>query len=213
MSMFRRPPETDHKREGFTLLELVMVLAVLVVLASLAWPSVMRFLGEQEIAEQAHRVRMELTRTRVKAIDAGVVYQFRYEPGGRKYIVLPLERPETGNSTDGRLTTESSFEMQTVYGELSERCHFDHPRERSALTGVESPIPTERLSQQVLSLVPGGNGLSQVAFSPPIRFFPDGTADDGHLAILDDGERRVEVTVRGFTGTVRASEVHQEKRR
>ncbi|MEZ6065194.1 MAG: prepilin-type N-terminal cleavage/methylation domain-containing protein [Planctomycetaceae bacterium] len=205
-------------RRGFTLLEIGVVLAILVVLASLSWPALLRFVGERTIREQAHEVRVELANTRTKAIDTGLTYQFRFEPGGHRYIVLPNDRPEAesangsgaaggsgGGPTAVGLTAGTST-GPVVSRQLPERIHFEHPNSTSAVTGAMQPLTTERLPEEWLNLIPQSATLRDVGWSPAILFFPDGTSDDAALSLRDDDERQIDLTVRGLTGTVRAND-------
>ncbi|MEZ6057857.1 MAG: prepilin-type N-terminal cleavage/methylation domain-containing protein [Planctomycetaceae bacterium] len=201
---------TRHRR-AFTLLELVVVLAIIVVLAGLTWPSMLRYIREQEIREQAHAVRMALAGSRVKAIDTGLTYQFRYEPGGRRYIVLPYDLPESAatgsvgtgdNSAAQRGISSAVVEavLPTLTGQLPESCHFDWPLARNVVTNAEQQVATESLPQEWLSLFPDATQLQSTAWSQPILFYSDGTTDDNHLTILNELDRSIELSLRGLTG-------------
>jgi Tfp pilus assembly protein FimT len=212
-----QPTLRTSRRSAFTLLEITLALAVLVVLISLVWPAMMGYIAEQTIREQAHIVRVELSRARGRAIDTGLIYQFRYEPGGRRFVVLPMDRPDTaaGNTTDqaeAATATTTVVQVPVVSGQLPERCRFDVPLAVNAVTGVDTPAVTEQLPQEWLALVPDGALLQQTAWAPAIRFLPDGAADDASLTIVDDQDRRIEVWVRGFTGSVFAGPLKRETR-
>jgi len=204
-------------RRGFTLLEVLVVVTLIVILASMTFPSLMRYVRERQMREQAHAVRIQIAGARSKAIDYGLTYQFRYEPGGRKFVVLPHDRPDVGSgeqTSGGTLTTSSAATLprvQIVSGELAEPCRFEAPNSLDPRTRSDQPVYTERLPEEWLALIPNATGLRETVWSPAIRFFADGVADDGRLAIIDDDQRRIEVTVRGLTGTVQAGSLTQER--
>ncbi len=112
-------PRSNHARGGgFTLLELLVVVAILVLLASLVTPSVMDQLRRNHVAQAAESVREVISRSRTLALDAGIDYQFRYEPNGRQFVVLPLElEPSDSNSADGEARTAGYIRLA---GELDE---------------------------------------------------------------------------------------------
>src|SRR5207244_7163871 len=93
----RRPDQTArHARAGFTFVELMLVLALLLVASSLVVPPVLRLMADQPLKEAAERARSQLANVRLKALDSSVAWQFRFEPGGRRYLWMPLE-PSSGN--------------------------------------------------------------------------------------------------------------------
>lgn len=203
---------------GFTLLEVVIVLSIMVVLASLSWPAMLRYVRERAIREQAHVVRIELAGARIRAIDTGLVYQFRYEPGGRRFIVLPHDRPDIG-SGDGAADAGNaavaravSSGVEVVSGQLAEPCRFAVPTARNVVTHADQAVVTEKLPEEWLALVPDSNSLRETSWAPAICFYADGVCDDAKLSVTDSDDRRVDVHVRGLTGSVTTGRVEQERR-
>lgn len=219
----RQPASGQRRRIGtecrpaFTLLEVILVLTILVVIAGLSWPQLLRYLRERTIREEAHSVRVELNRARIKAIDQGLTYQFRFEPDGQRFVVLPYDRPDigAGSSLDPATGTASTSQptaiVPIVSGQLPKSCRFDVPKVANPTSGAEQRVWTEKLPDEWLLLIPDGNALRETSWGPPIRFFADGSADDGAVTILDDDRRRIEISVRGFTGTVQASPLVRER--
>lgn len=186
---------------GFTLLELLLVLAVLVTVVSLTWPSVVRYVREQDILEGAETTRAAAAGTRIKAIDTGLTYQFRYEPEGRRFVVIPFDPPETiaasSTVTDGSVST-----FPVLSGQLSEECRFVVP--------ADQPIVSEGLPPESFAGLPNAGELQAAAWGPPILFFPDGTAADATFGIVNEDELRLDLSVRGLTGTLSISPLRKE---
>jgi prepilin-type N-terminal cleavage/methylation domain-containing protein len=204
---------------GFTLFEILIVLSILVMLISLTWPSLLRYVRERGLREQAHAVRVELNNARMKAVDGGITYQFRFEPGGRRYIVLPDQPPAAEPSASGAQSSIVASPAQAITvtlpvlsATLAEPCTFDVPKVYDAVTRADQPVVTERLPEEWLTALPDGTALRETGWSPPIRFYSDGAAEDGMVTVIDDQRRRIEVTVRGLTGSVAASPLVQERR-
>lgn len=217
---FRLPLHDCRPRCGFTLFEVFLTLTILLVLASLTWPQLLRYIRERAIREQAHTVRVELNHARAKAVDQGLTYQFRFEPGGRKFVVLPYDRPDTGSGDEsGSATTASQPTTPTLTasvpilsGTIAEPCEFDVPLVRNQVTHADQAITTERLPEEWLNLLPDANSLRETSWAPAIRFYSDGSSDDGSVTVIDEDNRRIDISVRGLTGSVSAGPLQQERR-
>ena len=83
-------------RDGFTFAELLLVLALLLIVTGLVFPPVLRMMADQPLKEGAERARTKLANTRLKALDHSAAWQFRFEPGGRRYLWMPMEPIRSG---------------------------------------------------------------------------------------------------------------------
>jgi prepilin-type N-terminal cleavage/methylation domain-containing protein len=109
-------------KSGFSLLELIVVVALLSVFAAMVAPNVINQVRENEVAQAAESVREVIAEARSLAIDSGVDYQFRYEPNGQNFVVLPRElEPDDANSTDSDSNTGNYSRLS---GELDEGFHL-----------------------------------------------------------------------------------------
>lgn len=187
-------------RRGYTFIEVLLVLALLAVLAGIAWPSVVRFSNEQSIKDAAERVRTELDRTRFRAIDAGLAYQFRYEPNGRRFVAVPAER-EAAPVSDGSIG-EAAPTLPVISGEIVEGLTF------RPLPGA--PPVGEILSADWLAGVPDRSLLQQTQWSSPIYYRPDGTGTTAAFRVVDEKQRYVELSVRELTGMAAAGPLREE---
>src|SRR5262245_9272864 len=76
---------------GYTLFELLVVVAILATLVAPAWPALERFYLEYRVRQAGQLVQARLAGTRVHAVDTGFDYQFRFEPEGQRFLVLPYD--------------------------------------------------------------------------------------------------------------------------
>lgn len=187
-------------RRGYTFIEVLLVLALLAVLAGIAWPSVLRFSNEQAMKDAAEFVRAELDRTRFRAIDAGLVYQFRYEPNGRHFVAVPAERDTAPLQVGSIGQTQPT--LPVISGRISDGLTF------RPLPG--SPSVGQLLSADWLAGVPDGSSLQQIQWSSPIFFRPDGTGTTAAFRITDTNQRYVELSVRELTGMTTAGPLREE---
>lgn len=187
---------------GFTLLELMIVAAVMVMLTAIVTPSIVSMRREAWLAEQTDAVRELMTQARQFAVDEGIDYTFHYEVGGNHAVVLPAENEEDTSEA----TSESG---QSAIAEEYDRALLELPEELKIRTpeGVEEE--SESIDQKRFgSLV--GNQLEDKRWSKGIKFRFDGTSDDFELRVHDEDKLNCNVTLRGLTGSVRTTQVYTE---
>jgi type II secretory pathway pseudopilin PulG len=187
-------------RTAYTLIEILIVLAVFVFVAGITWPGVTRMYREAKLDRITEDVRVELAGTRIRAIDASFPYQFRYEPAGQRYLVITAQ---TGVSTGSQSESDTSDDPNTTsvkvrYDELPEGFQFRHPVDEH--TGSPSASFGDRLPQEWLAELPNALELSSVYWSPPITFYADGTGTDAVLDIINEDEQSRRISVRALTG-------------
>ena len=188
-------------RAGFTLLELLLVLAVLVTVASLSWPRMMRYIEENSLKQNVETVRRELAATRILAIKSGLTYQFRFEPTAQGFVILPFDRPEIV-ATDEKPT--SSTKVKTIVGHLSSDSQFEPATDKTGKS-----LGGQRLDDLWLALLKNGALYTETIWSQPILFRPNGESQDARLVIRDKVGNTIELTVRGLTGGVRVERMRR----
>lgn len=200
----RRAGLSFKLRSAFTLLELLLALAIIVTLATLSWPGLMRTLKQQGVQGNAEQVRQVLDHARVRAVEEGRMLQLRFEPNGTHYVVLPLDPVEDSVSTAPAATTTTTFGKTSVKTDpfriyqLSQGCTFHVD---SSLLSGEKTV-SERLDDSWLNHVENPSDGRDVAWSVPILYSPDGSATDGTLVVIDPNRQYIKLHVRGLTGAV-----------
>jgi prepilin-type N-terminal cleavage/methylation domain-containing protein len=190
-------------RRGYTFLELLLVLAILAIIAGIAWPAVVRFTGEQAVKDAAERVRSELDRTRFRAINAGVNYQFRYEPFGRRFLAVPAELDVAPVQT-GSLGQPAPT-LPVFAGQMHEGLRFE------PMPGV--PPTAESIGLEWLGGLPDAFVLHQAHWSAPIIYRPDGTGTSVRFRVTDAKDHFIELSVRDLTGMATAGPLRREAKK
>ena len=193
-------------RTGFTLLELVLVLAVLVVLAGLMMPALEKPFAGERLKKGAEQVRTEWTRARIKAMSSGVPQVFTFQPESGWFVVEPY----------------GGLEVET---EAADASAFGLPANNNAAvssTGpVVVPLQQRELPEGVVFVL--GQALAdtrsmtmgptqpqqnpQTATSPPVFFYPDGTTSTAELLLRNEHGLHISVALRGLTGLTTISDV------
>jgi len=178
-------------RGGFTLLEVLLVLALLATMAGLMLTSGTTELQQAAIRSSADDVRAVLARTRLAAIEQQRAYEFVCYPDGR-YEARPQTEIEPGPLEDdegprpwrheGRLPRQVGFArvQQYPYQDLPLP---DDQLEENAEDDIEPDVPDEGF--------------------PPIVFHPDGTSHNALIELAGPQGRTVQITLRGLTGQAR----------
>ena len=132
---------------------------------------------------------VRLSSTRIHAIDVGSVYQFRFEPGGRRYLAVPTDSDALTTSPDGnRHRHRRSAAICRRIGNLPERPGIpDGHTVDGARVRLRDALPRRRdmAWSAAVARVPNGGDFTSAVWSPPIIFRPDGTAMDAALNVVD----------------------------
>jgi prepilin-type N-terminal cleavage/methylation domain-containing protein len=174
-------------RRAYTLLEMLIVLALLAVLAGLSWPAVRGMLGKSQLRGAAKQVRVALARTRLKAIETGVPQRFSYAAGTGGFEVGPLL-----TSLD-----EREVEPRPLRGPSRVNGPVEHflPRD----VWFAAPDVSERGTD--LSALPETAGEDGEAEA--LVFYPNGRSSNARIQLAASGGLWIEVTLRGLTGTTK----------
>jgi prepilin-type N-terminal cleavage/methylation domain-containing protein len=192
-------------RRGMTLSEMLVVLGIMVVFTALAQPALRGALGDSRLRSAAKLVRVELAKTRLKAIQSGVAQRFRYQAGKNRFEISPALRDDSQDPVanhgdrdrrrapatrrEDRAAESARPGDETLQQNLPEGIHFDDDASASAADRVGD----------------------EAGWSEPIVFHPNGRTEDAHIRLKGDRNAVVEVSLRGLTGVVTASRPRHEE--
>lgn len=188
-------------RRGFTLLELLIVLAILVVVVGLGWPSLRKMAERRELLDAARSLRGTLLRARLDAIEHGCVYQFRYRTGSGGYEVAPLDQRVA-------IPDEMLAAMPTDPDSAGGPSDWTSDTQRSAnemflrggIVFLDPAVPAEETRSEGISVEEPSE-----EWSDPILFFPNGRTFRAPLRLASRWFH-VDIAVRGLSGSVAVGE-------
>ncbi len=143
------------KRSGFTILELIIVMAVMAMMMSMALPSLHRSYEKATFKSGVLALQSELHKTRLLAMKTGIPYIFHYCQGTGEYEIVPKEiyqnryqQSNTASGIAGSLQTpgtdtmdeNSSIFSDSTLTETNTNSTLTAPKESSLLT--ETPTDT-----------------------------------------------------------------------
>jgi len=209
------PSHRVAHRRGYSMLEMLVVLAVVGTLLAIALPSLFRPLGKAELRGAAKQVQAALLEARARAVESGVAQEFRYEPGGRRYEVLarggdddggPSATPRAAAETSPRLGKSSVAEP--LRDQLADGIVFADPQEEKRA----DPLAADPLAPIAPTNAPVDDGnASGERWTMLVRFYANGRSLNARLKLCASKSWSIEILLRGLTGTVLAGEPRQEE--
>jgi prepilin-type N-terminal cleavage/methylation domain-containing protein len=171
-----------RSRTGYTLVEVVLVMAILVIVAAIAIPSLTGMLSSGNLEAAEDTVKAQLTKARNKAKEEGCSYKFCIKVNTGSYRIAPDSDEYwggTGGSANSSNSNSSAPEGKVIEGKLPEKVCFSPPQGLSKSDGA-------------------GSDWSTVA-----TFLSDGTAvDDAQVGIAVEGHNPLLINLKGATGSI-----------
>jgi Tfp pilus assembly protein FimT len=186
-------------RRGFTLMEILLVLAILIAVVGIAAPSMQRTMEHQALKDTAVQLRARCGSARVTAMKTGQIQMLRVELGGSKYYLQPWSQgdealnaseAEAFNATQTNLAPAAITEKQLPAGITFASLHT--PFDTRGATVEDTLLQFER-------------GTSK--FSQPVLFYPDGTSSASTMILANARELAVEIKLRSLTGVCHVGDV------
>lgn len=180
-------------RPGYTLFELVLVLAILVIMAVLAVPSFQSASSAMRLTEASDMLRAAWATARAHAIEESRPYRFSYVSNQGNYRIAPDSGSFWGS---GNSSTEENDPAHPVYIEeqtLPKGVRFSstdavHSSHGNDFGGGDSALPA--------------GSVQPSQWTTGVTFQPDGSAQDVEVIFTAAGNYPLSVKLRGLTGSV-----------
>ena len=208
-------PTPSRNQQAFTLLEVLLVLAILAAAMAIAVPTYDSMIVETRLQRSAEMLELEMQRARVEALRTGQSQVFRFQVGGDSFTSQPwLDANDSINAGPGAT-------VQSMSGQLVETSANPYDI-GTAVTSTGSELKLEEgiqfesadtLSDSRSAMAQAEAGLdmqSGVSWSSPILFYSDGSSTTAEIIIKDSRGRRRAIQIRGLTGQARVIELPSE---
>ncbi len=214
-----------YRRPGFTLLELTLVLALLVMLSTIIVPRLTGSAASRRLGIAADQVRATWTKARNRAMLTGDTQQFLYRPGTRSFVVvvepisqdteMAYQQAVSLLASAATLEEETPFAANTTTeGFQVERLPFDVTfidaasfgdseslGANASLTGNTRAASTTYINAQANSASGQSAGIAM------LNFYPDGTTSTSTVWLANEDEEVIPIWLRGLTGIANVGEI------
>jgi len=189
-----------RSRSAYTLFELLLVMAILVVLAAVSYPSLDSMFATHKAAAAADQVRAAWAEARSHAVDEGRAYRFAIVPNKGNFRVAPdggdfwsgNGPPVADDPTNAPFILEETLPKGVIFTSLE-----------SAQSGSGPPSGDT-------TALPSGS-IDPATWSSVATFLPDGsTLDNVDIVFQTRGARPLGVSLRALTGVVTVRQLGRE---
>ena len=200
-------------RKAFTLLELLLVLAILVALAGIAVPTFESMVTSRRLTESVQQLLNELKAARVSAMRTGQAQVMRATLQTRDYSITPwLGGTESQDASAGATVVGTDGQVvateKGASGEVSTSAVDASSGLKQLSSGVQfSAIETLVDSRNALELQNSGEAMPTAGsavttdgLSSPLLVYPDGSTTTAQIVLVDQSGRRMAIQIRGVTG-------------
>jgi type II secretion system protein H len=201
----------SDRRRGFTLIEMLLVMALIVMIAALVLPALGRSMQGHRLRQSADLVRGQWARARNEAMRTGRTQIFRFQPSGNVYFVQPwYDEQDAIESSDSSSAVTDPFAASPVSSYMTDPyavgARFEIlPDDVFFMSGeILSDLRDQQLETEIAEA-----GQATGIWSRPILFYPDGTSSTSQVILADQHGDSIIVALRGLTSTSTSSEIVQ----
>jgi prepilin-type N-terminal cleavage/methylation domain-containing protein len=180
------------KRRGFTLLEVVLVAALLVIVAAITYPIASSMFAHEKVMAAADSVRGSMANARNRAVSEGRAYKLAVVPNKGNYRIAP-DKPSywsgSGAGDDSASAATGNGQALVTTDKLPNGICFATGGSSSSSSSGDDDSSADSV---------GWDSWSETA-----TFLPDGTAaEDKEITLHVEGAKPVVLKLRATTGTV-----------
>ncbi len=184
-------------RQGLTLLETMLTLALLAGLTALAWPALEKPFAVERLRKSADQLHADLTRARANAIRGGQTLEFVVDSASGHYATIPITgfaAAAPNASTEGAVAPPAG----------AEHAPGQALPEGIRIVTIEAIDDVTPAPQPVGFVQPAA--ADAAAASQTVYFHPDGTTSTAVFTLANEHGMALRLELRGLTGTMAKGE-------
>jgi type II secretion system protein H len=170
-------------RSAFTVIELMLVIAIVGLLAAMAMPELQGPLARQRLKSAGEQVRAAWANARSDAITTGEIHLFRFDPGTSDFAVQRWAGEFSSNESAGSSTASDEIHSLPQDVTFAEVLSANQDARADYVAGQMAGADTGSASS--------------------VMFYPDGTTSTIEVSLTNQFGDVVVVSLRGMTGVVK----------
>jgi len=209
----RTAPFRSVRRPAFTLVELMLVLAIICAISAIAWPVLKGTFEMGRLKSAAEQVQAAFGHAKVDAMNKGLPQVFHFEPGTGQYSVdvwqddmSSTEGDAASSSSKGSITNSAAPTGSATAASTSSSGAAMHQLPEGIVFANESEVQDAR-ADAMASEGTAPPAASAGGSSAPIMFYADGQASEATVTVTTPSGKSISISLRGFTGVSRLSDV------
>ena len=192
------------QRAAFSLIEVILVLAILVAISAIVVPSVSDSLRRQRLRSSADSLRGQWERARLTAMKTGQAQIFSCVPETGDYTIEPymsdtdILSASAGATvmTSGGPVVQATSDATTTMPAASST---EGKQLEEGITFVSCAVSTD---MRAVTVAQSQGGMAAVgAMNQSVMFYPDGSTSTAEVTVQDSTGKQRAVRMRGLTGT------------
>lgn len=190
-------------RRAFTLFEMILVLAVILVLSAAIYPNLEAMYGDSKVTASGDKIRAAWAEAQAHAMNEGRPYRFAVKPYSGDFRVAPDVTDFWSGGSGAPDGYDPANPILVKEETLAKGVRFAAP-ETTSNGGID---PGNNSPQTA-----AGSNSDSGTWSTVVTFLPDGTArEDATIVINARGARPLELRIRGLTGVIRSKSVEGKR--
>ena len=185
------------KRQGLTLLETMLTLALLAGLTALAWPALEKPFAVERLRKSADQLHADLTRARATAIRSGQTLELVVDAASGHYAIVPI----AGFAAAAPDASTVSAVAPPVGAEHAPGQALPEGIRLVTIEAIDDVTP----APQPVGFVQPPDAEAAAA-SQTVYFHPDGTTSTAVFTLANEHGMALRLELRGLTGTLAKGE-------
>lgn len=196
-----------------SLIELLLVVAILSVVVAIAWPSLRRPISRNHIETAARQMQADLLEARSLAMRHREAFVFFYRYDSDQYVISSLRSwqksgmPSAVESVEDERSDESATDR--IRGRLPEGIWFARPDEST--DEPKRDVVTQHSNRVDRAESPSDDAENR-AWSEMVLFFPSGGLQSKVVQLASDQGYLIDLRLDGFGGRIRVENLRRESR-
>ena len=189
----------EHPKRGFTLFEILLVLAIIVAVSAIAAPVFQGTLRAERLRKGVGLITTDWTRTRATALETGVTQVWTCQISDGTFSASDYSGQLSAEGAEGAAASVAATTGLTA-------------TDTSTSTYGNSPLPQGVSVSDILVsdgdtvvLMSQTSNPSSDSGNATIFFYPDGTSSSARITVTNEEEESMSAMMNGLSGTIRVA--------